>query len=270
MGHLWIVFKDCKFLYVEQNISFLPNKHIFICILFCKFPHLYVSRMKKNTEGILKNINLSRKNYPNQQGSTDQCQKNEDPNKFQLNQTKRLFCLWISFKESVPKEYLFLTRFYESRTSDLTLKIIINRGKIINNRTKDLYNFRKVPSFGRDISDRAETLCVLTQMKRGSWRTTEWIVAGLFPFGWLCGQDKMAPSGVFSTAITMRLIGQERVRESFADECPRYRPPLKGKRSEEADANAEKISNRFSLLFVFRAFETCIILGKEYFRKNFW
>lgn len=91
----------------------------------------------------------------------------------------------------------------------------------------------------------SETLCVLTQMKRGSWRTTEWIVAGLFPFGWLCGQDKMAPSEVFSTAITMRLIGQERVRESFADECPRYRPPLKGKRSEEADANAEKPATDF-------------------------
>lgn len=71
----------------------------------------------------------------------------------------------------------------------------------------------------------------------------------------------MAPLEVFSTAITMWLIGQERVRESFADECPRYRPPLRWKRKtvrrgREADANAEKsatadVVGRFFLFFVF-------------------
>lgn len=84
----------------------------------------------------------------------------------------------------------------------------------------------------------------------------------------------MAPLEVFSTAITMWLIGQERVRESFADECPRYRPPLRWKRKtvrrgREADANAEKsatadVVGRFFPVFCLRAFETeeyCIILG---------
>lgn len=72
----------------------------------------------------------------------------------------------------------------------------------------------------------------------------------------------MAPLEVFSTVITMRLIGQERVRESFADECPRYRPSITRckrkteRRGREADANAEKsatanVGGRFFLFFVF-------------------